>query len=102
MAAVKPITPAACRGECANITGYWRKVAALPMPVKKNIPNITPTNHGKVAIEVGVSKPPKTMAALPAIRPNPHNPVKMAPPNLSVSGPANTRMAEPINGPQKA
>ncbi len=43
IAAVQPITPAAFLGESEKIIGNCLKVAAFPMPVKKNISITIPT-----------------------------------------------------------
>src|SRR3990172_3951969 len=63
-AAHAPVQPSICAplaGEYANTIGYWRKGAALFVPVIRNMKSITHTTPGNFAVHVasvGVRNPP--------------------------------------------
>lgn len=101
-AAVQPMTPALWRGESAKIIGYCRKVAALPMPVKRNRVSMKITKSGNWSSDVGVNNPRNAIPSVLTIRTMPVMCVRIAPPYLSATGPKRMRASEPTNGPRKA
>src|SRR4030066_1236369 len=101
-AAVQPITPAPCRGECEKMIGNCRNVDALPTPVSRKISSIRATKEGNRSSDVGVSSPVNAMTATQRIRPIPERCVMIPPPTLSEIGPAPVRGRDPREGPRNA